>query len=214
MRSASPSLYVRRMSASVLYSGILTARQTRYFTTKSSAAHASAIVNAIYRPVLPGSPNSSSSRSSSRHSVRTLTCRSRKTRALEEPLELLARGRADPLDHLAGAPDDDRLLRLALDEDRAVEPHDPLLVRLLELVDHHRGRERQLGVGELRAPARAPSRRRRSARAGRSGSRSGRAARLRAGAPAAPARGGRRSRRSAPTPGRCRRTRAAGSTRR
>ena len=62
-----------------------------------------------------------------------------------------------------------------------------LLVRLLEPIDDHRGRERQLGVRVAAAPARARARRRRTAPAGRSGSRRDRAARLRAGATAAPA---------------------------
>src|SRR5213594_544287 len=39
----------------------------------------------------------------------------------EEALEVFARRRADALDHLAAAADHDRLLRLALDEDRAIE---------------------------------------------------------------------------------------------
>ena len=70
---------------------------------------------------------------------------------VEEPLELLARGRADPLDHVAALADHDRLLRLAVDHDRAVQPQDagsaPL--RLLEPVDDDGARERNLGVREL-----------------------------------------------------------------
>ena len=46
--------------------------------------------------------------------------------------------------------DDDRLLRLAVDDDRAVQPQQPARrSRLLEPVDDHRARERDLGVREL-----------------------------------------------------------------
>src|SRR3954468_13955161 len=40
---------------------------------------------------------------------------------VEKLFQVFARRDADPLDHLAAAADDDGLLRLALDDDRAVE---------------------------------------------------------------------------------------------
>ena len=64
----------------------------------------------------------------------------------EKALELLARLGADPLDHLTTPPDDDRLLGLMLDHDRAVQPEDALFTRFLELVDHDRRREGDLGA--------------------------------------------------------------------
>src|SRR4029079_19612956 len=69
---------------------------------------------------------------------------------VEEAFEVLARGGADFLDHLAAAADDDRLLRLAIDDDRAVQPQNRLRPRrLLEAGDDQRARERELGVREL-----------------------------------------------------------------
>src|SRR5262245_16317976 len=70
---------------------------------------------------------------------------------IEELLEILARRDADPLDHLAAPADDDRLLRLTLDDDGAVQFQRTVLpFRLLEPVDHHRARERNLGMCELK----------------------------------------------------------------
>src|SRR5688572_2754 len=45
---------------------------------------------------------------------------------VEKLLELLARRRADRLDHRSGLPHQDRLLCLPVDEDRAVEAHQAL----------------------------------------------------------------------------------------
>src|SRR3984893_4698469 len=72
----------------------------------------------------------------------------------EESLELLARRRPDPLDHVAAPADHDRLLRLAVDDDRAIQPEDGLrgigpLGNLLEAIDDDRARKRDLGVREL-----------------------------------------------------------------
>ena len=67
---------------------------------------------------------SSRARSLSRHSAFTFTCRSRNTFVPKNCSSSCARRGADPLDHLAGAPDHDRLLRLALDDDRAIQPQD------------------------------------------------------------------------------------------
>ena len=63
---------------------------------------------------------------------------------VEEPFELLARGGADLLDARPGAADQDRFLALAIDQDGAEESHQALGVGFLELVDDHRGGERQL----------------------------------------------------------------------
>ena len=68
---------------------------------------------------------------------------------VEEALELVARRGADRLDHRAALPDDDRLLRFALDEDGAVQAQQALLVGLLEAVDDDRRRKRQLRVRVL-----------------------------------------------------------------
>src|SRR2546428_9608032 len=69
----------------------------------------------------------------------------------EEALQLFARGGPDLFDHLAGPSDHDRLLRLAINDDRAVEAQDSLaaLHRLLEAIDDHGARERNLSVREL-----------------------------------------------------------------
>ena len=67
----------------------------------------------------------------------------------EEPLQLLSRRRADPLDHAAALSDHDGLLRLALDDNRAVEPQHAVRAQgLLEEIDDDGARERQLGVRE------------------------------------------------------------------
>src|SRR6187401_498332 len=56
--------------------------------------------------------------------------------ALEFALHLGAGGGADGLDHRAAAADDDRLLRLPIDQDRAEDLRDSTLVALVELVHH------------------------------------------------------------------------------
>src|SRR5437870_3764997 len=68
---------------------------------------------------------------------------------LEEALQLLPRRRPDLLDHVAAFADHDRLLRLAIDDDRAVEAQETARrLRLLKSVDDHRARERNLGMRE------------------------------------------------------------------
>src|SRR6267154_3757253 len=68
---------------------------------------------------------------------------------IEEALQLLPRGRADLLDHVPALPDDDRLLRLALDDNRAVEAQEAAWrFRFLEPVDDNRARKWNLGVRE------------------------------------------------------------------
>ena len=68
----------------------------------------------------------------------------------EEPLQLQAGGRADPLDHLSTASHHDRFLRLPVDHDRAIQPHQPALAgRLLELVDDDGAGKRDLVVRRL-----------------------------------------------------------------
>src|SRR5947209_2251582 len=66
----------------------------------------------------------------------------------EELLELLPRRGPDALDHLAAPPDDDRLMRFAIDDNRGVEPQEsPRALRFLgvvETVDHDSARERNL----------------------------------------------------------------------
>src|SRR4051812_1921300 len=72
----------------------------------------------------------------------------------KELLEIDACGTANTLDHLAAAADDDPLLRVALDDDAAIELENPGLRpcfagRLLETVHHHGARERDLRAREL-----------------------------------------------------------------
>src|SRR5262249_57955256 len=69
---------------------------------------------------------------------------------VEEPLELLAGGSPDAFDHLAAAADDDRLLRLALDDDGAVQLENSLrAVRLLEPIDQDGARKRYFLARQL-----------------------------------------------------------------
>src|SRR4051812_38362362 len=76
---------------------------------------------------------------------------------VEKGLELLARRRPDGLDHRAALADEDRLLRFALDQDRAIQAHQPLATgfersrrtRLFELVDDNGRGEREFVVGLL-----------------------------------------------------------------
>src|SRR3954471_2233498 len=68
----------------------------------------------------------------------------------EEPLQLLARGGTDLLDHVAVASDHDRLLRFPLDDDAAVQAQDPLVAfRFLEPLHDDGARKRKLRVREL-----------------------------------------------------------------
>ena len=116
-----------------------------------------------YFRFVDGRPSESSIRSSSRQPSRTLTWRSRNTRASKNCSSSLRAAVPIALMHEPALPDQDRLLRLPLDEDRAVEPHQALGVRLFELVDHDRGRKRQFVACLLQAPARERARRRRTA---------------------------------------------------
>src|SRR5689334_7031041 len=57
----------------------------------------------------------------------------------EEALEILPRRRADPLDHVAAAANHDGLLRFALHDNGAIQPQNRVrLMRLLEAVDDDR----------------------------------------------------------------------------
>src|SRR6476646_7087766 len=58
-----------------------------------------------------------------------------KHRRPEELLEIDSRFGSDPLDHLAGAPDHNRLLRFRLHEGRAVKPEDALALLFVEFID-------------------------------------------------------------------------------
>ena len=73
----------------------------------------------------PNADVDSSTRSSSRHSRLHPDVQVEKHPRPEEPLELLSRRRADALDHVAALADHDRLLRLAIHDDRAVQPQQP-----------------------------------------------------------------------------------------
>ena len=64
---------------------------------------------------------------------------------VEQPLQILARLRADPLDHRAALAYDDRLLGLGFDENRRVDAMEWLRPgRFLKLIDDDRRRVRQL----------------------------------------------------------------------
>src|SRR3989442_13696320 len=64
----------------------------------------------------------------------------------EELLELLARRRADAFDHVTALADHDRLVRFAIDHDRAIQPQKPFpalrSLRLFEALHNHGARER------------------------------------------------------------------------
>src|SRR3954463_15682697 len=69
---------------------------------------------------------------------------------VEKLFQVFAGGDANPLDHLSAPADDNRLLRLALDDDGAIQLEDPApAFRLLESIDHHRARKGNFGVGQL-----------------------------------------------------------------
>src|SRR5262249_4987719 len=62
---------------------------------------------------------------------------------VEKTLQILPRRRSDALDHLAASSDHDRLVRLAVDDDRAVQLEQPAVtVGLFEAIDDHGARER------------------------------------------------------------------------
>ena len=63
---------------------------------------------------------------------------------VEKALEFEAGLGANPLDHVAALAEHDPLLRGRLDEDHARDPHQPVVARLLEAIDEHRRRVRQL----------------------------------------------------------------------
>src|SRR3954452_22409519 len=67
----------------------------------------------------------------------------------EDRLQLDARLGADPFDHLAALADDDRLLRLALDDDGRVDLDEVLLFVLFPTVDRDGRRVRQF-LGGMR----------------------------------------------------------------
>ena len=68
-------------------------------------------------------------------------------RNAEEPLEVLSGLGPDLPDARPAGTDDDGLLGLPLDQDRAEQAQAPRLALVVEAIDHHRGHERQLGVG-------------------------------------------------------------------
>ena len=114
----------------------------------SGGAHVSNVTRSFGRRVRDA--DVCSTRSSSRHSLFTRTWRSRNTRVAKNRSSSSRARRADPLDHVAALADDDRLLRFPIDQIvQWMRSRILRSARLLEAIDDHRARKRDLGVREL-----------------------------------------------------------------